>query len=150
MTNGARRRLNTKGCICMWYYLVMQCKRCDKQLKSYQQKYCSNLCQQEQQYVLYIKRWKQGRESGLRGQKTKLLSKHLRRYLLEKHDSRCVLCKWSKKHPVTNVVPLEVDHIDGNAENNTESNLQLLCPNCHALTPNFRNLNKGKGRSWRR
>ena len=30
-------------------------------------------------------------------------------------------------------------HIDGN---NEESNLQLLCPNCHSLTPTFGALNK--------
>ena len=50
----------------------------------------------------------------------------------------------------TNVVPIEVDHKDGNVDNNSEENLRLLCPNCHALTPNFRNLNKGRGRSWRK
>jgi 5-methylcytosine-specific restriction endonuclease McrA len=38
---------------------------------------------------------------------------------------------------------------DGNSENNLEENLRLLCPNCHSLSPNFRNLNKGYGRKWR-
>lgn len=28
---------------------------------------------------------------------------------------------------------LDVDHIDGNHENNDESNLQTLCANCHRL-----------------
>lgn len=30
--------------------------------------------------------------------------------------------------------PLEIEHIDGNALNNKEDNLILLCPNCHSLT----------------
>lgn len=35
-------------------------------------------------------------------------------------------------------VALEVHHIDGDNSNHAESNLQLLCTNCHALTPNWR------------
>lgn len=57
---------------------------------------------------------------------------------------------WNKRHSVTQNVPLDIDHIDGNHKNNTENNLRLLCPNCHALTTNFKNLNKGNGRSWRK
>jgi 5-methylcytosine-specific restriction endonuclease McrA len=34
---------------------------------------------------------------------------------------------------------IEVHHIDGNNKNNQIDNLQLLCPNCHSITPNFRN-----------
>lgn len=42
-----------------------------------------------------------------------------------------------------NSIPLELNHIDGNHVNNTLSNLQILCPNCHALTPNYRGKNVG-------
>ena len=37
---------------------------------------------------------------------------------------------------------LELHHIDGNHSNNELSNLTLLCPNCHALTDNYRGKNK--------
>lgn len=33
-------------------------------------------------------------------------------------------------------IPLELHHIDGNHYNNSWDNLQILCPNCHALTNN--------------
>lgn len=69
---------------------------------------------------------------------------------MEKFGEKCSMCLWSKRHEVTGKVPLEIDHIDGNSENNSETNLRLLCPNCHALTPHFKNLNKGNGRSWRK
>lgn len=36
-------------------------------------------------------------------------------------------------------IMLEVDHINGDRTNNSELNLKLLCPNCHAQTPTWRN-----------
>ena len=45
---------------------------------------------------------------------------------------------------------LELEHIDGNAYNNSESNLSLLCPNCHSQTPTYKAKNKGNGRVERR
>lgn len=41
-------------------------------------------------------------------------------------------------------IPLELHHIDGNHSNNTLSNILILCPNCHALTQNYRGKNKNK------
>lgn len=52
---------------------------------------------------------------------------------------QCECCKnteWQDKP-----IPLEVHHLDGDNLNNTIENLQLLCPNCHAQTENFRNRN---------
>jgi len=49
-------------------------------------------------------------------------------------------------NPVTGKSPLEVNHLDGCFTNNQEDNLEVLCPNCHSLTPSYRSLNRGKGR----
>lgn len=38
-------------------------------------------------------------------------------------------------------IPLEVHHKDGNKHNNILDNLELLCPNCHALTDTYRGKN---------
>lgn len=43
-------------------------------------------------------------------------------------------------------IPLEVHHIDGDNLNNEIENLQLLCPNCHAQTDNFRNRNRNQSK----
>jgi 5-methylcytosine-specific restriction endonuclease McrA len=94
-------------------------------------------------------RWKGGKVNGNIGITTQNISGHLKRYLMEKFERKCSMCAWNRKHPITGVTPLEIDHIDGNAENNAETNLRLLCPNCHALTPFYKNMNKGKGRAWR-
>lgn len=125
------------------------CIACNKQIYRAGRKYCSVKCQCDSYYKQYISRWKQGLEDGNRGINTRSLSGHIRRYLLEKFKDNCARCGWNRRHPKTLVVPLEINHIDGNSENNREENLELICPNCHALTPNFRNLNKGRGREWR-
>lgn len=50
---------------------------------------------------------------------------------------RCEICNlelWNGKK-----IPLELHHINGNNKDNSYNNLMLLCPNCHALTSNYRN-----------
>lgn len=55
-------------------------------------------------------------------------------------------CGWNEINPYTGLIPLQIHHIDGNCLNNEENNLELLCPNCHALTENYGNLNKNSQR----
>ena len=95
-------------------------------------------------YLAYIARWKAGAEDGMRGQTG--TSSHIRRYMLDKVGHRCARCGWAEVNPHTGKVPLELEHIDGDYQNNDEGNLTILCPNCHSLTPTYRSLNNGKGR----
>jgi len=129
---------------------IKRCENCKSVFTNrWQLKYCSNLCQFEAQYKKYIKEWKLGKKDGNIGVHTRNLSGHLKKYLRDTYGDQCSICGWNKEHPTSKKVPLEIDHIDGNAENNSENNLRLLCPNCHALKPNFKNFNKGNGRQWR-
>jgi 5-methylcytosine-specific restriction endonuclease McrA len=54
--------------------------------------------------------------------------------------TQCALCNGT--HWLGQPIPLELDHIDGNRHNNSLSNLRMLCPNCHALTPTYRGKNR--------
>ena len=104
--------------------------------------YCSKHCQNDYHYKKYISEWKEGKKDGMKGKNA--ISTHIRKYLFEKNNNRCEICGWGEINPYTNRIPLEVHHIDGNYKNNNEENLQLLCPNCHSLTKNFKS--RGKGR----
>lgn len=137
--------------ICRCYHDDMPvCLNCKHQLNKKINRYCSNQCQLDYKYRVYITKWRRGEVDGGRGIVTRNISGHLKRYLRIKYGDECSLCGWHEISSRTNKVPLEIDHIDGNSENNTEVNLRLICPNCHSLTANFRNLNKGNGRDWRR
>lgn len=57
----------------------------------------------------------------------------------EHRCENCGLSEW-----LGQPISLELNHIDGNNSNNNLINLNLLCPNCHAQTPNYRGLNKKK------
>lgn len=72
-------------------------------------------------------------------------SKLKHRLLKEGLKSRiCECCGLSEWRGVS--IPLEVHHVNGNNKDNRLENLQLLCPNCHALTDSYR----GKNKSLRR
>lgn len=60
--------------------------------------------------------------------------------LLQRSDYCCSQCGFSKRRSCGSTI-LEIDHIDGDHKNNDSSNLRVLCPNCHAMTPKYRNWN---------
>jgi hypothetical protein len=104
------------------------------------QKFCSVKCRATHQKKDTNRRILEGE---------KVWFRQIRRYLIETRGEKCEECGWNKKNPITDTVPLDMDHVDGNHENNELTNLRLLCPNCHSLTPTYKGLNKGNGRSLR-
>lgn len=125
---------------------IYYCLNCGNKIEKKGHKFCCNVCQREYEYKSYIERWKNGEENGLSGEYN--LSKSIRRYLLDKNNNKCEKCGWGEENPHTHTVPLEIHHIDGDYTNNKENNLQVLCPNCHALTETYKSHNKNgrKGR----
>jgi hypothetical protein len=67
--------------------------------------------------------------------------------LINRDGYKCSICnstKWLDKD-----IPLQVDHIDGDASNNNSLNLRLICHNCNAILPTFAGRNRGFGRKSR-
>lgn len=65
--------------------------------------------------------------------KTKLLREGIKEYKCE----RCGNTHW-----LGDIIPLELHHKNGNRFDNNLDNLELLCPNCHAFTENYRAKNR--------
>jgi len=124
------------------------CKNCNKPIVN-ANTYCDHKCQTIFQRKKYISEWKKGLHDGIRSKKTLLVSKHIMNYLRERSNNSCESCGWNEINPYTNRVPIEIDHIDGDASNNKEENLRMLCPNCHSLTPTFRNTGNRKSKRIR-
>ena len=63
----------------------------------------------------------------------------IRRYIKNYNvlEYKCQKCGCDG-HWQDGIITLEIHHIDGDHNNNLIENLQYLCPNCHALTDNFR------------
>jgi hypothetical protein len=118
------------------------CPFCSKEVIKRNNKYCNSICQ--------ISHVKNIIHEKIENGDTTLYEKTYKNYLISKFGNKCMECGWDKVHPITNKVPIQLEHIDGDSTNNSIENLKLLCPNCHSLTPTYGALNKGNGRKNRK
>jgi hypothetical protein len=117
------------------------CRICMKNLSRscYAFHFCSKKHYDTHTYTEYIEEWLSGKKSGgSRGR----ISKHVRRWLYEHRGRKCEQCGWAEVNEVSGKVPVEINHIDGDSANHSPENLEVLCPNCHALTPTYGSLNR--------
>lgn len=64
----------------------------------------------------------------------------IKKYLYLERGRKCEDCKnikWNDKR-----LTMELHHVDGDKNNNSRDNLQILCPNCHSQTNNWKSKNK--------
>lgn len=118
---------------------MQKCLICGKILTKRQAKFCSQEHSNQYRKEEKINNWLNGLDQGWSGTNTK---KFIRTYLIEKNNYKCELCGWGQINPYSGLLPLQLHHIDGNYKNNKIENLQILCPNCHSLTDNYKNMNK--------
>lgn len=122
-------------------YFCLNCgKKIEKTYGSKANKFCSNKCQGEYTKKNSIEKWKNG-ETIISSEKLPL---YIKEYLLKKSGYKCELCGFEGYNILTKNSILQIHHKDGNSSNNTEENLQVLCPNCHAMTDTYANCGKRK------
>ena len=121
--------------------VVWNCIYCLKEHVSSEHKvgkFCNNSCQKNYDFRESINNW--NNISPGKGR--------IKRYLAETFGKKCSVCgidSWQGKDIV-----LELEHKDGNSENNNKDNVCLICPNCHSQTSTYKGKNKGNGRHTRR
>jgi len=122
---------------------AINCLNCGNILNNKgQHKFCSKSCDIEYKQKIILNKIENG--------DTSLYHKQYKKYLIEKFGNMCMKCGWHEMNSITGLIPIQLEHKDGNSENNALTNLELLCPNCHSLTPTYGALNKGSGRLKRR
>lgn len=122
---------------------IKSSKQCDcGNMMSRNAKHCLN-CYANVRRFEKVQSWLSGE---WRGGSDISLSDTIRNYLLDMADFKCSKCSFSGFHPDDNKTILEINHIDGNGLNHSPDNLEVLCPNCHAMTSSYRGRNIGSGR----
>jgi hypothetical protein len=136
--------------------IINECGFCGEQVTSSTQRNkqfcnttCSNKSRRGENYNqsdrmprgMWLAQQKQSSHDNMMNAKFEDLSWDLmrRRVLFEQQDvcNKCGISEWMG-------VPLslDVDHIDGNRDNNNRTNLEALCPNCHSITDTYKGRNK--------
>ena len=119
---------------------IRDCLECGKKTKN--KKFCCQQCSATYKRHLIHEEIRKGNyKNTMSGCRT------LKSFLVIERGEKCGCCglsKWRGKP-----IPLDVHHKDGDASNNRPDNLELLCLNCHGITPNFGRKNKHSTRIYR-
>jgi hypothetical protein len=130
---------NNKG-ICR-IRLTHTCKKCGKPTH-WKYVFCSTECEDSYTNEEFIRKVCEKINRG-----DPVAHTTIRNYLMKTRERVCAQCQNVAWNGLP--IPLEVHHKDGRYKNNKEQNLELLCPNCHSQTDNYRMKNKGNGRDNR-
>jgi len=100
-------------------------------------RFCSQQCHARASRDDLYERW-------LNGDHTFGIRRTAKENMIRKNGHKCSRCNLSEW--LNEPIPLQIDHMDGNSRNHAASNVRLLCPNCHAMTPNYAGRNARRRR----
>lgn len=117
-----------------------KCLNCNKEITKSGTKYCSYECGSNYRSNIKYSEY-------LKDQKTyngyKIKMGWIKQHILKEQDSKCDICEiqnvWNNK-PLVFIL----DHINGDACDNSRKNLRLLCSNCDSQLDTYKAKNIGK------
>lgn len=118
---------------------VSNCIECNKELTKKQNLFCTTRCHADHKFKVNLNVWLDTGEAPS--------NRSIRKYITHLDGYKCSCCGLSdwNGEPIT----LEVEHIDGNSEDDCRENVCLICPNCHSQTDTYKGKNRGNGRHAR-
>ena len=123
----------------MKFYSCLHCGKENVWGYSKTNKFCDNICQGKFKWINEtVPRIEEG---------TRADPVTLKKYLAETRGEVCEHCGIGNEYNGKPLI-LQLDHIDGNSDNNLPSNIRLLCPNCHSQTDPY--AAKGQGVRYRK
>ena len=123
------------------------CKYCSSKIRPRGQ-YCNMACKANFDAMEFGQKWKESGSAILSESNKRLgkISGTARRYIFLVNNSKCSRCGWTHDFGDESFAPLECSHIDGDHSNGNFDNIELLCPNCHAVDTRLNPVKRGKGR----
>ena len=107
-------------------------------------KYCSQVCCGADVFRQTMEKFKRGEINS---------PNTVKKCFAHEHNQICHECGNNGEYNGKPLV-LQLDHIDGNSDNNLPENLRWMCPNCHSQTPTYgrkgRTLKETKREEYRR
>lgn len=121
------------------------CLNCGKE--THNKKFCCYECRKTYENNQKIKAWQETGDTGCAT--TTTLRNCIRDYIFEHQNGKCSICgienKWNGRK-----LNFILDHIDGDASNNSPDNLRLICPNCDSQLDTYKSKNKHSARTKRK
>lgn len=127
------------------YY--MTCSICGEKINPGNKSGLCQSCLKKKKDEEKIQKWQETGDTGCGVSTT--LRNCIRDYIFQKQDKKCAICgiddQWNGKE-----LHFVLDHIDGDASNDFEYNLRLICPNCDSQLDTYKSRNKNSARTHRK